>query len=106
TYLTFNNDKPWFTAKLRQLRQVQEDAYGNGERVLYNPTRNTLNKEIRMAKRNYAEKLEYQFSSSDTASVWKGLKDITNCTIIPVPKKPKITGLNDYKHVALTSVVM
>ncbi len=27
-------------------------------------------------------------------------------TIIPVPKKPKITGLNDYRPVALTSVVM
>ncbi len=27
-------------------------------------------------------------------------------TIIPVPKKPKITGLNDYRPFALTSVVM
>ncbi len=27
-------------------------------------------------------------------------------TIVPVPKKPKITGLNDYRLVALTSVVM
>ncbi len=27
-------------------------------------------------------------------------------TIIPVPKKPKITGINDYRLVALTSVVM
>ncbi|KAK3556254.1 hypothetical protein QTP70_007144 [Hemibagrus guttatus] len=27
-------------------------------------------------------------------------------TIIPVPKKPKITGLNDYRPVSLTSVVM
>ncbi len=27
-------------------------------------------------------------------------------TTIPVPKKPKITGLNDYRPVALTSVVM
>ncbi len=27
-------------------------------------------------------------------------------TIIPVPKKPKMTGLNDYRPVALTSVVM
>ncbi|KAI5100978.1 hypothetical protein C0J45_9964 [Silurus meridionalis] len=27
-------------------------------------------------------------------------------TIIPVPKKPSITGLNDYRPVALTSVVM
>ncbi len=27
-------------------------------------------------------------------------------TTIPVPKKPKITGVNDYRPVALTSVVM
>ncbi|KAK3531508.1 hypothetical protein QTP70_023863 [Hemibagrus guttatus] len=163
-------------------------------RVLYNQARNTLNKEIRVAKRSYAKKLENQFSCNDPASVWKGLKDITNyktpspsteanqqlaedlndnpppppalriseddvrqiflkqkrrkapgpdgvkpaclktcadqlafifsqifnrslelcevpacfeqSTIIPIPKKPKITGLNDYRPVALTSVVM
>ncbi len=164
----------------------------------------TLEKEIRLAKRNYSDKLRIQFSSSDSASVWKGLKDITNyktpspsgfektphtrpehlstqplpppatpfsptppiqiskdeahqvsrkqnrkkapgpdcvtpvclkscadqmapiftkifnrslelcevpscfkrSTIIPIPKKPKITGLNDYRPVALKSVVM
>ncbi|KAK3541680.1 hypothetical protein QTP86_000571 [Hemibagrus guttatus] len=36
--------------------------------------------------------------------------EVTVCfkrsTIIPIPKKPKITGLNDYRPVALTSVVM
>ncbi|KAK3526509.1 hypothetical protein QTP70_030658, partial [Hemibagrus guttatus] len=78
TYLTFNNDKPWFTAKLKHLRQAKEDAFRNGDRVLYNQARNTLNKEIRVAKRSYAKKLENQFSSNDPASVWKGLKDITN----------------------------
>ncbi|KAK3511758.1 hypothetical protein QTP70_021781, partial [Hemibagrus guttatus] len=190
TYLTFNNDKPWFTFKLRHLRQAKEDAFRNGDRVLYNQARNTLNKEIRVAKRSYAKKLENQFSANDPASVWKGLKDITNyktpspsteanqqlaedlnefycrfetaddvrqiflkqkkrkapgsdgvtpaclktcagqlafifsqifnrslelcevpacfkrSTIIPIPRKPKITGLNDYRPVALTSVVM
>uniref|UniRef100_A0A8C1D980 Reverse transcriptase domain-containing protein n=1 Tax=Cyprinus carpio carpio TaxID=630221 RepID=A0A8C1D980_CYPCA len=219
TYLTFNNDKPWFTAKLRHLRQAKEDAYRNGDRVLYNQARNTLNKEIRAAKRTYSKKLEDQFTSKDSTSVWKGLRAITNyktpapcteanqrlandltefycrfetphihsdhlstqpltppaiplsippalqisendvrqvfrknkrrkapgpdgvtpaclrtcadqlgpifsqifnrslelcevpscfkrSTIIPVPKKPKITGLNDYRPVALTSVVM
>ncbi len=178
-------------------------------RVLYKQAEYTLEKKIRVAKRNYFDKLRIQFSSSDTASVWKGLKDITNyktpspstvenqqladdlnefycrfdktpftppatplsptptlqiseddvrqvfrkykrrkapgpdgvtpaclkscadqlapiftqifntslelcevpscfkrSTIIPVPKKPKITGLNDYRPVALTSVVM
>ncbi|CAM4393404.1 unnamed protein product [Leuciscus chuanchicus] len=184
TYLSFNNDKPWFTPKLRQLRQVKEDAYRSGDRILYNQARNTLTKEIEVAKKSYAKKLENQFSSNDPASVWKGLKDITNyktpslsidsnkhlanelnisednvrqifrkqkrrkapgpdgvspaclktcadqlasifslifnrsleqckvpfcfkrSTIIPIPKKPKITGLNDYRPVALTSVAM
>ncbi|KAK3534853.1 hypothetical protein QTP86_028549, partial [Hemibagrus guttatus] len=66
------------SAKLRHLRQAKEDAYRNGDRVLYNQARNTLNKEIRVAKRSYAKKLENQFSSNDPASVWKGLRDITN----------------------------
>ncbi|KAL0173659.1 hypothetical protein M9458_029627, partial [Cirrhinus mrigala] len=78
TYLTFNNDKPWFTAKLRHLRQAKEDAYRKGDRVLHNQARNTLNKEIRAAKRTYAKRLEDQFASNDPASVWKGLKAITN----------------------------
>ncbi len=79
THLThFNNVKPWFTAKLRQPRQAKEDAYKNGNRDLYKQAKYTLEKEIIVAKRNYSYKLRIQFSSSDTASVWKGLKDITN----------------------------
>ncbi|KAK3529268.1 hypothetical protein QTP70_022984 [Hemibagrus guttatus] len=70
TYLTFNN--------VRHHRQAKEDAFRNGDRVLYNQARNTLNKEIRVAKRSYAKKLEKQFSSNDPASMWKGLKYITN----------------------------
>ncbi|KAK3555538.1 hypothetical protein QTP86_021797, partial [Hemibagrus guttatus] len=66
------------SAKLRHLHQAKEDAFRNGDRVLYNQARNTLNKEIRVAKRSYAKKLENQFSANDPASVWKGLKYITN----------------------------
>ncbi|KAI2661094.1 hypothetical protein H4Q32_030126 [Labeo rohita] len=77
-YLTFNNDKPWFTTKFRHLRQAKEDAYRKGDRVLYNQARNTLNKEIRVAKRTYAKRLENQFTSNKPASVWNGLKAITN----------------------------
>ncbi len=32
----------------------------------------------KVAKRNYSDKLRIQFSSSDSASVWKGMKDFTN----------------------------
>ncbi len=27
TFLSFNNDNPWFTGKLKQLHQAKEDAY-------------------------------------------------------------------------------
>ncbi len=69
THLNYNSDKPWFTAKLRQLRQAKEDAYRKGDRVLYKQAKYTLEKEIRVAKRNYSEKIRIQFSSSDSASV-------------------------------------
>ncbi len=78
TRLTYNNDKPWFTAKLRQLRQAKEDAYRMGDKVLYKQAKYTLEKEIRVAKRNYSGKLRNKLSSNDSASVWKGMKDFTN----------------------------
>ncbi len=60
------------------LRQATEDAYRKGDIVLYKQAKYTLEKEIRVAKRNYSGKLRNKFSSSDSASVWKCLKDITN----------------------------
>ncbi len=39
THLTYNNDKLWFTTKLRQLRQAKEDAYRTGDKVLYKQAR-------------------------------------------------------------------
>ncbi len=61
TDLTYNNDKPWFTAKLRQLHQAKEDAYRKGDKVLYKQAKYTLEKEISVAGRNYSEKLRTSF---------------------------------------------
>ncbi len=77
TRLTYNNDKPWFNAKHRQLCQAKEDAYRKGDKVLNKQAKYTLEKEIRISKRNYSDKLRIQISFSDSASVWKGMKDIT-----------------------------
>ncbi len=78
TRLTYNNNRPWFTAKLIQLCQAKEDAYRKGHIVLYKQAKYTLEKEMGVAKRNYSGKLRNKFYSSDSASVWKGMKDITN----------------------------
>ncbi len=45
-------------------------------------------------------------SSTDHWSCAKSPSCFKRSTINPVPKKPKITGLNDYRPVALTSVAM
>ncbi len=45
---------------------------------MYKQVKYTLEKEIRVAKRNYSGKLRNKLSSSDSASAWKGLKHITN----------------------------
>ncbi len=82
TYLTFNNDKPWFSTKLKQLCQAKEDAYTSGDKAFYKQAKYTLNREITVAKKNYSEKLKKQLSSNDSTSVWKGLK------VIPSYKTP------------------
>ncbi|KAI3361527.1 hypothetical protein L3Q82_013676, partial [Scortum barcoo] len=112
-----------------QLRQAKEEAYRSGDRILYQ-TRNTLTKEIRVAKRSYTEKLPadpspaLRISEEDVCWLFQRQKirkapgpdrslelcEVPSCfkcsTIIPIPKKPSITGLSDYRPVALTSVVM
>ncbi len=95
TCLTYNNDKPWFTAKLRQPRQAKEDAYRKRDKVLYKQAKYTLEKEIRVTKRNYSGKLRNKISSSDSASVWKGLKDIMNYKT-PSPSTVENQQLADY----------
>ncbi len=58
TYLTFNNNKPWFSTKLKQLRQAKEDAYRSGYKALYKQAKYILNREMGAAKENYTGKLK------------------------------------------------
>ncbi len=96
TYLTFNNDKPWFSTKLKQLRLAKEDAYRSGEKALYKQAKYTLNREIRVAKKNYAGKLKKQLSSNDPTSVWKGVKAITSYKTPPPALRPINNWLNTW----------
>ncbi len=69
--------------KFRQLRQAKEDAYRKEYKVSYKQAKYTLEKEIRVAKMNYSGKLRNKLSSSDSASVWKGMKIIIYKTPFP-----------------------
>ena len=58
--------------------------------------------------RHCSEQLAPVFTDlfNDSLELGKVPKCFKSAVIVPVPKKPKISGLNDYRPVALTSVVM
>ncbi len=55
---------------------------------------------IRVAKRNYSGKLRNKFSSSDSASVWKGMKDIKNYKT----PSPALWRINNWQMILMSSI--
>ena len=51
--------------------------YKSRNRTLFKELRNSLNKEIRLAKKIYSEKLKNQFQA-ERLSLWRGFQSITN----------------------------
>ncbi|KAF7651884.1 hypothetical protein LDENG_00104270 [Lucifuga dentata] len=60
TRVTYNNDKPWFTAKLRQLRLQKEEVFKSGDRDRFRESKYRFSKAVREAKQLYSEKLQHQ----------------------------------------------
>ncbi|KAJ8404704.1 hypothetical protein AAFF_G00335670 [Aldrovandia affinis] len=81
----YNNDKPWFTAQLRRLRSEKEEARRSGDKDRFKEAKYRFAKASKEAKHRFSEKLQQQFSEGNPASVWKGLKTITNYK----PKSPQ-----------------
>ena len=67
--MSYNNDKPWFTANLRKLRLEKEEAFRSGDRDRdrdrFLESKYSFSKEVREVKRLYSEKLQHQFSAND-----------------------------------------
>ncbi|TWW63440.1 hypothetical protein D4764_03G0004480, partial [Takifugu flavidus] len=78
TRVSYSNDKPWFTPRLRQIRKEKEAALKSGDRDCYREAKYQFSKELRRAKSVYSEKLQQQFTANDSASVWRGLRQITD----------------------------
>ncbi|KAJ8399577.1 hypothetical protein AAFF_G00409880 [Aldrovandia affinis] len=81
----YNNDKPWFSAQLRRLRSEKEEARRSGDKDRFKEAKYRFAKAAKEAKHRFSEKLQQQFSEGNPASVWKGLKTITNYK----PKSPQ-----------------
>lgn len=61
TGVSYNNDKPW-----------------SGDKDMFKESKYWFSREVREVK------LQQQFSANDSTSVWKGLRQVTNC----MPKAP------------------
>ena len=76
--VSYNNNKPWFTAELGQLRLAKEKAFRSGVKDKFKESKYRFSKAVRDAKLSYSKRLQRQFSDNDPASVWKGLRLLTN----------------------------
>ena len=50
TRVSYNNNKPWFTAKLRRLRLDKEATFRSGDRDRFKESKNRFSKAVREAK--------------------------------------------------------
>ncbi|KAL6473985.1 hypothetical protein MHYP_G00175460, partial [Metynnis hypsauchen] len=79
TRIKYNNDKPWFNARLKQLCRSKEAAYRSGDQALYNQARNTIKScKIRAAKKTYSNRLSSMVSTNEPSTVRKCLQNITS----------------------------
>ncbi len=76
TFLSFNNDKPWLLGNSNSFVRPKRTLTEVGIKYCITRARNRLTKEIRVAKKNYSEKLKKELSANDLASVWTGLRNI------------------------------
>ena len=53
TRVSYNNDKPWFTAKLRRLRLDKEEAFRSGDKNRFKEAKYKFSKAVKEAKRLY-----------------------------------------------------
>ncbi|KAK0134576.1 RNA-directed DNA polymerase from mobile element jockey [Merluccius polli] len=66
TRVSYNNDKSWFTAKLRRLRLDKEEAFRSGDEDRFKEAKYKFSKAVKEAKRLYSEKLRSNINSQPT----------------------------------------
>ncbi|KAI4890846.1 hypothetical protein NFI96_032433 [Prochilodus magdalenae] len=113
---TFPNHKIWINTEGQAKLRARTTAYNTSDLECYKKDRYDLQRTIRLAKRNYRDRVESNYRGSDLRRMWNDLCVITDYKVIPtcfkrttnvpVPKKPTITCLKDYRPVALTSTAM
>ena len=78
TITRYNNQEPWFSKQLRELRHQKEHAFREGDMDTFRLARQNLNRPIKKAKRDYSARFERDSDTNDSAVVWSTLRSIIN----------------------------
>ena len=74
---TFPNQKPWVNGNVRAKLRARSSAYNSGDPEALRKSRCDLRRAIRDGKRDYRDKLESTYLSSDPRRMWGGLRHLT-----------------------------
>ena len=74
----YPNQKPWLNCEVRAALNARTTAFKSGHTEEYKKASYALRKTIRAAKREYRAKVESQFNTTNTRSLWQGLNTITD----------------------------
>ncbi|KAI4883365.1 hypothetical protein NFI96_001066 [Prochilodus magdalenae] len=74
----YPNQKPWLNCEVRAALNAQTAAFKSGHTEEYKKASYALQKIIKAAKREYRAKVQSQFNTTNTKSLWQGLNTITD----------------------------
>jgi hypothetical protein len=74
TILTFPNNKPWVTKDLKMHLNRKKHAFIKGDMSEYKEKAKDFNRQARIAKLKYKNKVEQKFKTGNVREAWDGLK--------------------------------
>ncbi|XP_051537628.1 uncharacterized protein LOC127431288 [Myxocyprinus asiaticus] len=77
TVRIYPNQKPWINSNVRAALNVRTSAFNSGNAEEHKQASYALRKTIKTAKRQYRSKIEGQFNTTNSRSMWQGINIIT-----------------------------
>lgn len=72
----YPNNKPWVTKSVKNTIIQRNICFKQGDVTQYKVLQNQVKKELKLARLNFKDKVEYMFSTGNSHTVWEGVKSM------------------------------
>lgn len=72
----YPNNKPWVTKSVKNIIIQRHICFNQGDVTQYKVLQKQVKKELKLARLNYKDKVEYMFSTGNSRSAWEGVKSM------------------------------